>query len=58
MGKANGKDNYDRNLEDCLEKQIIKPDRKIQRVFKCLENDDIGVATMIVVLEFCFKLDF
>ncbi|KAG0577413.1 hypothetical protein KC19_5G154600 [Ceratodon purpureus] len=49
--KANGKDNYDRDLEDCLEKHIIECDRKIQRALKRLEDDDAGAATAIAVSE-------
>lgn len=49
--KANGKENYDRDLEDCLEKHIIECDRKIQRALKRLEDDDAGAATAIAVSE-------
>lgn len=49
--KANGKDNYDRDLEDCLEKHIVECDRKIQRALKRLEDDDAGAATAIAVSE-------
>lgn len=49
--KTKGKDNYDRDLEDCLEKHIIECDRKIQRALKRLEDDDAGAATAIAVSE-------
>ena len=49
--KLNGKDNYDRDLEDCLEKHIIECDRKIQRALKRLEDDEAGAATAIAVSE-------
>ncbi|BBN16113.1 RNA-binding protein Luc7-like 2 [Marchantia polymorpha subsp. ruderalis] len=49
--KAKGKDNYDRELEDCLEKHIVECDRKIARALKRLEDDDAGAATAIAVSE-------
>ncbi|KAH9563233.1 hypothetical protein CY35_05G114600 [Sphagnum magellanicum] len=49
--KAKGKDNYNRDLEECLEKHIIECDRKIQRALKRLEDDDAGAATAIAVSE-------
>lgn len=49
--KAKKKDNYDRDLEDCLEKHIIECDRKIQRALKRLEDDEAGAATAIAVSE-------
>lgn len=49
--KTNGKDNYDRDLEDCLEKHIVECDRKIQRALKRLADDDAGAATAIAVSE-------
>lgn len=59
--KTNGKDNYDRDLEDCLEKHIVECDRKIQRALKRLEDDDAGAATAIAVSEVtkvCLSINF
>lgn len=47
--KAKGKDNYDRELEDVIEKLIIECDRKITRALKRLEEDDAKAAIAIVV---------
>jgi len=49
--KEKRKDNYDRDLEDCLEKHITECDRKIQRALKRLEDDEAGAATAIAVSE-------
>ncbi|KAJ7557705.1 hypothetical protein O6H91_04G006200 [Diphasiastrum complanatum] len=49
--KRKGKDNYDRELEDCLEKHILDCDRKIARALRRLEDDDAGAATAIAVSE-------
>ncbi|CAM6124098.1 unnamed protein product [Calypogeia fissa] len=49
--KGKGKDNYDRELEECLEKHIVECDRKIARALKRLEDDDAGAATAIAVSE-------
>lgn len=49
--KAQGKDSYDRELEECLEKHILECDRKIARALKRLEDDDVGAATAIAVSE-------
>eukprot|EP00249_Psilotum_nudum_P019891 c27464_g1_i1 orf=170-1477(+) len=47
--KGKGKDNYDRDLEDALEKHIVECDRKITRALKRLEDDDAKAATAIAV---------
>lgn len=47
--KAKGKDNYDRELEDVIEKLIIECDRKITRALKRLEEDDAKAAIAIAV---------
>lgn len=47
--KAKGKDNYDRDLEDALEKLVLECDRKIQRALKRLEEEDAKAATAIAV---------
>lgn len=49
--KAKGKDNYDRDLEDALEKLVLDCDRKIQRALKRLEEEDAKAATAIAVSE-------
>lgn len=49
--KAKGKDNYDRELEDVIERLIIECDRKIQRALKRLEDDDAKAAIAIAVSE-------
>ena len=49
--KAKGKDNYDKDLEDGLEKLVYECDRKIQRALKRLEEDDAKAATAIAVSE-------
>jgi len=47
--KAKGKDNYDRELEDVLERHIGECDRKITRALRRLEDDDAKAATTISV---------
>uniref|UniRef100_A0A0D6QWV0 RNA-binding protein Luc7-like 2 n=1 Tax=Araucaria cunninghamii TaxID=56994 RepID=A0A0D6QWV0_ARACU len=47
--KAKGKDNYDRELEDVIERLISECDRKIQRALKRLEDDDAKAAIAISV---------
>lgn len=47
--KAKGKDNYDRELEDVLERHIGECDRKITRALRRLEDDDAKAATAISV---------
>jgi len=49
--KTKGKDNYDRELEDVIEKLIIECDRKITRALKRLEEDDAKAAIAIAVSE-------
>eukprot|EP00850_Spirogloea_muscicola_P016216 SM000130S27103 [mRNA] locus=s130:227914:232056:+ [translate_table: standard] len=49
--RAKGKDNYERELEDTLEKHILECDRKIARALKRLEDDDANAATAIAVSE-------
>eukprot|EP00252_Welwitschia_mirabilis_P005665 TRINITY_DN1617_c0_g1_i4.p1 TRINITY_DN1617_c0_g1~~TRINITY_DN1617_c0_g1_i4.p1 ORF type:complete len:347 (-),score=83.54 TRINITY_DN1617_c0_g1_i4:1014-1946(-) len=49
--KAKGKDNYDRELEDVIERLISECDRKIQRALKRLEEDDAKAAVAISVSE-------
>eukprot|EP00250_Pteridium_aquilinum_P008258 c17809_g1_i1 orf=175-1488(+) len=49
--KAKGKDNYDRDLEEALEKLVLECDRKIQRALKRLEEEDAKAATAIAVSE-------
>ncbi|KAH7314765.1 hypothetical protein KP509_21G019300 [Ceratopteris richardii] len=49
--KAKGKDNYDRELEEALEKLVLECDRKIQRALKRLEAEDAKAATAIQVSE-------
>eukprot|EP01018_Ginkgo_biloba_P014476 Gb_35816 [translate_table: standard] len=49
--KAKGRDNYDRELEEVIEKLIIECDRKITRALKRLEDDDAKAAIAIAVSE-------
>lgn len=49
--KTNGVDNYDRELEDAIEKLIVACDRKIQRAVMRLEEDDAKAAVAISVSE-------
>ncbi|GLT28352.1 hypothetical protein SLA2020_032920 [Shorea laevis] len=51
--KANAKgiDNYDRQLEDAIDRLIVECDRKIGRALKCLENEDAKAAIAISVTE-------
>eukprot|EP00270_Netrium_digitus_P014751 TRINITY_DN5084_c0_g1_i1.p1 TRINITY_DN5084_c0_g1~~TRINITY_DN5084_c0_g1_i1.p1 ORF type:complete len:474 (+),score=122.60 TRINITY_DN5084_c0_g1_i1:148-1569(+) len=48
-GKSKGRDNYDRELEDVLEKHVMECDRKIARSLKRLEDDGVDNATAIAV---------
>lgn len=43
--KTHGKDNYDRELLEYLDKLIVECDRKIQRASKRLEEDDADAKT-------------
>lgn len=45
---AQGNDNYDRELEDVIEKLIVECDRKIQRALKRLEDDDDAKAAIAI----------
>ncbi|XP_057827795.1 uncharacterized protein LOC131039063 isoform X2 [Cryptomeria japonica] len=49
--KAKGKDNYDREMEDVLERHIGECERKITRAIRRLEDDDAKAATAISVSE-------
>jgi hypothetical protein len=61
--KSKGIDNYERELEDVIDKLIGECDRKIGRALKRLEDDDAKAAIAIsvsevtqVILEFKIKL--
>ncbi|KAF4378648.1 hypothetical protein G4B88_031252 [Cannabis sativa] len=47
--KAKGTDNYDRDLEDVIDRLIVECDRKIARALKRLEDDDAKAAIAISV---------
>lgn len=47
--KVKGKDNYDRELEDALERHVMECDRKIIRALKRLDDEDAKAATAIAV---------
>ena len=47
--KAKGTDNYDRDLEDVIDRLIVECDRKISRALKRLEDDDAKAAVAISV---------
>lgn len=49
--KAKGKDNYDRELEETIERLIVECERKIQRALKRLEEEDSKAAIAISVTE-------
>jgi hypothetical protein len=49
--KAKGADNYDRELEETIERLIVECERKIQRALKRLEDDDAKAAIAISVTE-------
>lgn len=49
--KAKGVDNYDRELEDVIDRLIVECDRKITRALKRLEEDDAKAAIAISVSE-------
>uniref|UniRef100_A0A0D3F7D0 LUC7 related protein n=1 Tax=Oryza barthii TaxID=65489 RepID=A0A0D3F7D0_9ORYZ len=49
--KAKGMDNYDRELEETIERLISECERKIQRALKRLEEDDAKAAIAISVTE-------
>lgn len=57
--KGKGVDNYDRDLEDVIDRLIVECDRKIARALKRLEEDDAKAAIAISVSEVtqvCFNL--
>jgi hypothetical protein len=61
--KSKGIDNYERELEDVIDKLIGECDRKIGRALKRLEDDDAKAAIAIsvsevtqVIIEFKIKL--
>ncbi|GKV49699.1 hypothetical protein SLEP1_g56435 [Rubroshorea leprosula] len=47
--KAKGIDNYDRELEDAIDRLIVECDRKIGRALKCLVDEDAKAAIAISV---------
>ncbi|XAR65798.1 hypothetical protein NMG60_11011746 [Bertholletia excelsa] len=49
--KAKGLDNYDRDLEDVIDRLIVECDRKIARALKRLEDEDAKAAIAISVSE-------
>ncbi|CAN6245046.1 unnamed protein product [Urochloa humidicola] len=49
--KAKGTDNYDRELEETIERLIVECERKIQRALKRLEEEDAKAAIAISVTD-------
>ncbi|KAL3615064.1 hypothetical protein CASFOL_040725 [Castilleja foliolosa] len=49
--KAKGLDNYDRDLEDTIDRLIVECDRKISRALKRLDDEDAKAAIAISVSE-------
>ncbi|KAM0886367.1 hypothetical protein ACQ4PT_029733 [Festuca glaucescens] len=49
--KAKGTDNYDRELEETIERLIAECERKIQRALKRLEEEDAKAAIAISITE-------
>ena len=49
--RKQGTDNYDRDLEDVIDRLIVECDRKISRALKRLENNDAKAAIAISVSE-------
>lgn len=49
--KTKGTDNYDRDLEDVIDRLILECDRKIDRALKRLDDDDAKAAIAISVSE-------
>lgn len=49
--KSKGMDNYDRELEETIERLIVECERKIQRALKRLEEEDAKAAIAISVTE-------
>jgi hypothetical protein len=50
--KAKGVDNYDRELEDAIDRLIVECDRKIGRALNRLQEEDAKAAIAISVTEF------
>ncbi|KAL9248286.1 hypothetical protein vseg_021627 [Gypsophila vaccaria] len=51
QAKAKGVDNYDRDLEDVIDRLIVECDRKITRALKRLSDEDAKAAIAISVSE-------
>lgn len=49
--RAKGVDNYDRELEDAIDRLIVECDRKIGRALKRLQEEDAKAAIAISVSE-------
>ena len=49
--KAKGTDNYDRDLEETIQRLIVECERKIQRALKRLEEEDAKAAIAISATE-------
>jgi pentose-5-phosphate-3-epimerase len=49
--KQKGEDNYDRELEDKIDRLIVECERKIQRALKRLSEEDAKAAIAISVSE-------
>lgn len=49
--KGQGIDNYDRDLEDNIDRLIVECDRKIERALKRLDEEDAKAAVAISVSE-------
>ncbi|KAL2549278.1 LUC7 related protein [Forsythia ovata] len=49
--KAKGLDNYDRDLEDNIDRLIVECDRKIERALRRLDEEDAKAAIAISVSE-------
>jgi len=49
--KGKGGHNFDRELEDLIERLIVECERKIQRALKRLEDEDAKAAIAISVSE-------
>ncbi|XP_043707378.1 putative RNA-binding protein Luc7-like 2 [Telopea speciosissima] len=55
--KAKGIDNYERDLEDVIDRLIVECDRKITRALKRLEDEDAKAAIAISVSEVTQSLE-
>uniref|UniRef100_A0ACD5Z2Q6 Uncharacterized protein n=1 Tax=Avena sativa TaxID=4498 RepID=A0ACD5Z2Q6_AVESA len=51
VAKAKGMDNYDRELEETIERLIVECERKIQRALKRLEEEDAKAAIAISITD-------